>query len=247
MATAYDTYNYTSYWKERRYEHQAEVIALKGLLEKVPKINTIIDIGAGFGRLTPTYLHRSEKVILLDPSDKLLKLAKQNINNRKVTFLRSKLENLSKNFKNSADFIILVRVLHHVKDLDKALSIINKICRKKGFFLLEFPNKRHFKATLLQFAKGNFTFPIDIFPKDISTKNIKNCLPFVNYHPDFIKQKLKENGFKIIEARSVSNIRNPFLKRFLPQNSLLFLEKYAQKYLSCINFGPSIFVLSRKI
>jgi ubiquinone/menaquinone biosynthesis C-methylase UbiE len=219
-------------------------------MEKLKNTKSILDIGAGFGRLTPLYIFRAQKIILADPSAKLLKLAKLKVKNRKVVLLQSKVENLlSKIHKNSIDLVILVRVLHHIKDLNEAFYIINKICKKGGFFILEFANKSHIKATFHEFIKGNLTFPLDIFPKDIrSKKSIRlGTLPFVNYHPDFIKEKLKEYNFKIVESRSVSNIRSPFLKRIIPLDLLLYLEKNIQRFLSVFNFGPSIFILARKI
>lgn len=249
MAAAYDTYDYPSYWVGRDYEHGAEIIAIKAFLEKLPKISSITEIGAGFGRLTKSYIFRANRVTLVDPSARLLKLARINIKNRKVKFVQSKLENLQGKVKrNSADLVILVRVLHHIDDVDKAFSIINKTLTKNGYFILEFANKRHLKATISEFLKGNFTFPLEIFPQDLRSKKSRRdkVIPFINYHPDIIKQKLKEHKFEILEVRSVSNIRSPLMKKLLPTEVCLAIEKNLQKVLSKINFGPSIFILSLK-
>ena len=249
MAAAYDTYDYPSYWVGRGYEHGAEIIAIKAFLEKLPKISSITEIGAGFGRLTKSYIFRANRVTLVDPSARLLKLARINIKNRKVKFVQSKLENLQGKVKrNSADLVILVRVLHHIDDVDKAFSIINKTLAKNGYFILEFANKRHLKATISEFLKGNFTFPLEIFPQDLRSKKSRRdkVIPFINYHPDIIRQKLKEHKFEILEVRSVSNIRSPLMKKLLPTEVCLAIEKNLQKVLSKINFGPSIFILSLK-
>lgn len=249
MAAAYDTYDYPSYWIGREYEHGAEIITIKAFLEKLPKITSIIEIGAGFGRLTPSYIFRANKVILIDPSAKLLKLARKNIKSIKVKFIQSTIENLnSKIRRNSADLVVLVRVLHHINDVDKAFSTVNRILNINGYFILEFANKRHLKATIAQFLKGNLTFPLEIFPEDRRSKKSKRekVLPFINYHPDIIQQKLKENKFEIIEIRSVSNIRSPLMKRLLPTEVCLAIEKNIQKILSAVNFGPSIFILAHK-
>ena len=74
----------------------------------------------------------------------------------------------------------------------------------------------------------------------------KGTLPFINYHPDQIYEKLNTAGFDIIEKRSVSNIRSTFIKKFFPFHILVDLEKYLQLPLAKVNFGPSIFVLARK-
>jgi hypothetical protein len=87
---------------------------------------------------------------------------------------------------------------------------------------------------------------LDIFPKDICKNKRKNTLPFVNYHPDIIAELLEKEGFNIIEKRSVSNIRSPFAKKIFTTDMCLFIEKYVQRFLSFVNFGPSIFILAQK-
>lgn len=249
MAAAYDTYDYPIFWAGRDYEHESEMVAIKSFLQKIPKIKTILEIGAGFGRLAPSYIYRGEKVILTDPSAKLLKIARKNIKNKKVKFIQTSVENITKKVRpKSIDLVLLVRVIHHINDLDQTLQNINKLLSKKGYFIFEFANKKHLKATLRAFLKGNFTFPIDIFPLDKRSKKSlkKKTLPFVNYHPDIMLEKLSTNGFKIIAVKSVSNIRSPFLKKNLPLYLLIAIEKILQTIFTPISAGPSIFILAQK-
>jgi hypothetical protein len=126
---------------------------------------------------------------------------------------------------------------------------VHRILVPQGVFILEFANKSHGKAVFKEIFKGNLTFPLDIFPKDIRClKNIKkNTIPFINYHPDSIYKMLQDNRFKIVEKRSVSNIRSTKIKKTIPLNNLVKVEKFLQKPLSYLNFGPSIFVLARKV
>lgn len=249
MPAAYDTYDYPSFWQGRDYEHGSEVIAIKGLLQKIPKIKKIIEIGSGYGRLTSSYIFRAKKIILTDPSSVLLKIARESLDGENIDFVHTGVENLPNKIRgNSADLAIFVRVIHHLEDPDKAIKIIEKILKDKGFFILEFANKCHFKANICEFLRGNFTFPLEICPKDLRSKKAKDrgVLPFLNYHPDVMKQKLEDAGFKIIETRSVSNFRTSFIKKILPISFLLSLEKYLQKPLTYINFGPSLFILAQK-
>lgn len=248
MTAAYDIYDYPSYWRGREYEHRAEIQAISAFLKKIPKIKNILEIGAGFGRLTPLYLYRTKKVILTDPSSRLLNLAKDRFKDKKIKYIQANLDNLlGKLGANSINLIILVRVLHHIQDLDEAFLITKKLLKKKGYIIMEFPNKCHFKARVTEFFRGNFTFSIDISPKDIRSKKAKSkgTLPFINYHPDYIKQKLEVFGFEIIEIRSVSNVRSSFLKKFISLEMLLFLEKHLQRPFARFTFGPSIFILAQ--
>lgn len=249
MAAAYDTYDYQAYWEGREYEHDAETAAIQSFLEKIPRIDTVLEVGSGFGRLVDTYAYRAKKVVLADPSAKLLKISRELYRGKKFKFVQVSAENLPKKFSGaSVDLIILVRVLHHVVEPMQVFTILNKLLVPGGHLILEFPNKKHIKITLKELFKGNFTFPIDIFPKDLRSKRsvAKRLLPFVNYHPDAILKMLADSGFLIVERRSVSNIRIPFLKRLLPQDVLISLERGLQILLAPLNFGPSIFILARK-
>ncbi len=249
MPAAYDTYDYPAYWKGREYEHGSDIIAIKSFLEKIPSLSSVVEIGAGFGRLVPSFSYRAKKIVLTDPSAKLLNLARKQLKNKNINFLKIKIENIPNKINlNSTDLVVCVRVLHHLENIDKAFLACNKILKNKGYFILEFPNKSHFKARVTEYLRGNFTFASDILPKDLrSPKNIrKETIPFYNYHPDYIVKKLEDSGFEIISKRSVSNVRNQFLKKFFPINLFLAIEAYLQKPLASINFGPSIFLLARK-
>lgn len=249
MSAHYDTYDYPSYWKGRDYENESEIAAIKTLLNKIPRIKTVLDIGGGYGRLIPTYSFRAKKIILSDPSAKLLSVAKNNLKDNKIEYVQSLIENLPDKIKSkSVNLAIMVRVVHHLEKPKKAFNIVHKLLKPGGYFIVEFANKSHGKAVIKELAKGNFTFSHDIFPQDIrSQRNInKKTIPFINYHPDEITRSLKESGFNVIEKLSVSNIRSTKLKSLISLKNLLSLEKVLQKPLSYINFGPSIFLLARK-
>lgn len=250
MGAAYDKFDYPHYWEGREYEHQSELIALKSFLEKIPQIRSLADIGAGYGRLTDSYLHRAKKIVLIDPSNKLLSIAKKTYkNNKSVTTKQSKIENMTRYFrKNSFDLIIMVRVLHHLKTPEIAFSIAQTRLKPGGYLILEYPNKIHFKQLLANFLRGNFTYSYDILEKDRRSKENKkeNTLPFNNFHPEIVKELLHKNKFTIIEKRSVSNFRSDTAKNQLPLPVLTALEEIFQPILAYFNIGPSIFILAQK-
>ena len=247
---AYDTYDYPRYWRSRKYEHLSEIFAIKDFLAKYGKFKLLADIGCGYGRLMPAYREHAERIILLDPSKKLLKIAKKACKHEKnIDFKKGSVEKLESEVKSgSLDAVVLVRVLHHVEDVGKAFEAIGKAMKKDGILIVEFANKLHGKALLKNFLKGNFTFPLDIFPLDrrSKTNKSKKSIVFLNHHPDEVERLLEESGFEIIEKRSVSNFRSRFIKRVIPLSILLAIEKRFQKPLAKINFGPSIFLYAKK-
>lgn len=251
MSAHYDTYDYPAYWEGRDYEHQSELLVMQSFLSQIPhRIKRALEIGGGYGRLVPSYLYRSEKVILTDPSAKLLSVARKGIHSKKVLFLQSKVENIAQRItRKSVDLIVIVRVLHHISDIDQAFHALSKVSKDNGYLIMEFANKMHAKAAFTELCKGNLTFPLDIFPRDLRSKKAvkKKTLPFINYHPDDIAAKLSEYGFKILDVRSVSNVRNSFIKKTLPMEFLLFLERHLQKPFARFYFGPSIFILAQKV
>ena len=250
MPAAYDKYDYIKYWVGRDYEHQSEVLAIKAFLQKIKKINTTLEIGAGFGRLMPSYGFRAKKIILSDPSSKTLKVARESYADKKnVKYIHSSLENLTSKVRPSTvSLIVMVRVFHHIEDANEIFKITRRLLEPNGYFIFEFANKAHIKATLREFFKGNFRYLKDHTTTDIrSKKNIKNkTIRFQNYHPAKITKLLKDNNFEVIETRSVSNVRSPFLKTILPTDLLVSIDGLFQHVLSYISFGPSIFVLARK-
>lgn len=250
MSAAYDSYDYSAYWEGRNYEHNSEVIALKKLLDKIPKIRTIIEVGGGFGRLAPAYAYRAKRVIFSEPSAKLLEKAKANLSSfQNVTFVQSGIEDIT-NFvaKGRADLALLIRVSHHLTDLEESFKTINSLLKPNGYFILEFANKLHFKAVFRHIFKGNFGYITDLSSIDIrSPRSIrKRTIPFLNHHPALVYHSLEKSGFKIVDKLSVSNFRSPFLKKYVPMDFLVSLEQSFQTLLGYLNFGPSIFILAQK-
>lgn len=249
MKAPYDSFDYRSYWTGRSYEHKSEVIAINAFLGKVKKINTITEVGCGFGRLTNNYFFRAKNIILSDPSIKLLNQAQETFKTKKnIKYVVSSVQDLPKKIRTKADVVVMVRVMHHIEDPSQAFASIRKIMNKNGYLIFEFANKVNAKAVVKNWLNGRFGYTKNTSAIDIrSVKNIKNkSISFLNYHPKIIKDLLYENNFEITDMRSVSNFRFPFLKRILPLELLLMLEEMSQKILSYFYFGPSIFILARK-
>lgn len=245
----YDTFDYQKFWQGREYEDLAERLALKKLIPINKVSNKLIEIGCGFGRVATFYKPFFRKCTLVDPSSKLLEQAKDNLKDLKnIDYIRASAHKIPVG-DNSYDYCLMVRVCHHLTDLEPAIQEIKRILKPEGFLILEFANKINTKARIRSYFRGEFDFSQNIYPVDLRSSRKRNdsYINFCSHHPIQVEKILKRNGFKIEKTLSVSNFRNPFFKRIIPINLLLKLEDLTQELLAKIYFGPSIFLLCRKI
>ncbi|MCL5733813.1 MAG: class I SAM-dependent methyltransferase [Patescibacteria group bacterium] len=241
----YDAYNYDSFWKGRDFENFADQIAVSRLLTRIPLPRLrIIDVGAGGGRLAPLYEKIWEQVVLLDPSCDQLSIAKNKISRaEKIEFVCAAVDSIPLS-DASCDAALCVRVFHYITDPRKAIREIGRILIPEGYLILEIPNKIHIKTRLQAFYSSKARVIISSRkPKHLMLGDAS--APFVNYHPEVIRDILITEGFDIVEILSVSNFRHRIFKKIIPIQILLFLEKSFQGLLAGMWFGPSIYFLAR--
>jgi ubiquinone/menaquinone biosynthesis C-methylase UbiE len=236
----YDEFDYKKYWQKRNYEDLSGKIALKSLLDKInfKSKKKLLEIGAGYGRLANIYGKLFKHSVLLDPSQVNLSQAEKKFGINSYTYIKG--SGIDLPFRDrSFDVVLLVRVIHHLFKPTTVFQEIFRVLKPGGWFILEFANKRHFKSKMFFKEKAQSLEPVDISQQ-------KSILPFKNYHPLWIENKLREIGFQPKNKLSVSNLRSPMIKKIMPDNILISLEKICQRPLGKLNFGPSIFVLAKK-
>ena len=96
-----------------------------------------MDFGGGTGLLTLPLAKQAKSVTLVDISEKMLEQARlkaeqQDIKN--IQFLEQDL--LEKPLKQEFDLIVVCRVLHHMPDVDVALSLFHQYLREGGQLLI---------------------------------------------------------------------------------------------------------------
>ena len=97
----------------------------------------ILDFGGGTGLLALPLAKQAKSVALVDISEKMLEQARlkaeqQDIKN--IQFLEQDL--LKSPLKQEFDLIVVCRVLHHMPDVDAALSLFHQHLRKDGQLLI---------------------------------------------------------------------------------------------------------------
>ena len=237
-------HNYRDYWEGRDYEDSAERMAFKRLLEG-KHFRHAVDVGGGFGRLCIFLEKYADKVTLAEPSQQQLDIARDYLKDH-PEIDRKLLQAADLKFPDgSVDLLTTVRIWHHIPDPAAELKEISRVLSDDGYFVMEFANYTHFRNRVKLLVKGK-RFPAK--PVDIRSAENQNEdeLPFVNHNPKTIIKQLAHAGLRVETALSVSNLRSPALKKFVPKGVMLSAERAMQKPLAGIYFGPSIFFLIRK-
>ncbi len=240
----YENYDYQEFWKDdkRKYEDASERMALKKLMKAIPPIGgeIFVDLGCGFGRLISEYKD-FDHIILIDYSMSNLKNARKLIAEfvspqkaESIIFICADALNIPIR-PSSVDYLISIRLIHHIKDISKYISEISRILADSSTLVLEFANKRNLKNILRYFLRKNKQSPFDERPFKVGET-------ILNWHPKTVFKYLELNSFKIQNKISVSNLRISLLKRKLKFSFHLFLEKLFQSLFSFPLVGPSIFI-----
>jgi ubiquinone/menaquinone biosynthesis C-methylase UbiE len=243
-----EEFDYRDYWHGREYEHQAELIALERCWQHIGQINRIIDIGGGYGRLTPHYLPQAKFCILSEPAMKHLALAQRHfLGEPRLHYVANVGEHLSYQ-ANSFDVALMIRVSHHYQDLQPPIAEISRILKPGGWVILEVSNKIHCLATLkhLRLGLSKFRQSLESIDRRKPHNRRDTVVPFTNHHPKQVSQILRQNQLMPHQYLSVSNFRHSIIKKLIPLSLLLSLEKLVQPIASAAWWGPSIIILARK-
>jgi SAM-dependent methyltransferase len=219
----------------RQYEHLAEHVALRALLP--PSGDTLVDVGAGYGRLAPLYSNY-RRIVLLDYARSQLEEARRFLSDlERYTFVVADVYNLP--FVDSLfDTVTMVRVMHHLADVPRAVAELHRVVRPQGVMVLEHANKRHWKSVARWLLRRQTWCPFDLDPIEFVDLNF-------DFHPAWVRRQLVAAGFAIEATRAVSFFRIAALKRLIPARWLAALDGLAQPTGKWIQFTPSVFVRAR--
>ena len=242
IVSDYNGYDYKKeFWEntDREYEDQADRMAIRKLLPK--RMEKFADIGGGYGRLANEYLKRARKVYLFDYSKSELKQAKE-IYGDKIETKAGDIYQLPFH-DGELDGLMMVRVTHHLKHMDKAIAELYRVLKPGGVAVIEVANKR----TLPKMARF-ITRRSKVNPFDKTVANYKEISKdgFYNYHPKYVEEIFDKAGFKCEKVLSVSNFRSQRLKKIIGTERLVRMENSAQQMLAGIRFAPSIYYKLRK-
>jgi SAM-dependent methyltransferase len=221
----------TRFWegKGRDYEDRVERRALQRLLPRSGR--RLLEVGAGFGRLTNEYA-AYEQVVLLDYSLSQLQYAQEHLG-RDPRFVYVAADAYHLPFLPGVfDGATMIRVIHHFADVPSVLAQVRRALTPGGTFILEHANKRNLKSMLRYALKKQSWNPYDLQPVEFVELNF-------DFHPDYMQAALRTAGFSVGERIPVSFFRLPILKERVPVDLLVGLDTLMQN--SGLLYSPSIF------
>lgn len=233
----YEGSNYrTDFWegRGRDYEDRVERIALRRLLRGQGK--RILEVGAGFGRLSDEF-SAYEQVVLLDYSFSQLQYAQEH-HGRSPHFVYVAADAYHLPFKPGVfDAATMIRVIHHMANVQRVLAQINRVLIEDGVFILEHANKRHLKSVARYALKRQVWSPYAHEPVEFVELNF-------DFHPQYIADALMEQGFRIERRVPVSFFRVDALKQSVNTQFLAGVDGLLQA--TGLLIAPSVFVRARR-
>jgi len=132
----YENYDYAAEWADRSIEDRAEKELISGFLQRG---QSCLELGGGFGRITSTLEPYFVDTVMVDYSMSSLRRAARRV--RAATLLRSDIRTLP--FADgSFDFVLAIRVLHHVRNLGELIEEVVRVCRDGATVIFAVPNSR---------------------------------------------------------------------------------------------------------
>jgi SAM-dependent methyltransferase len=232
-------FDYARWWAGRAYEHHAEVMAIRRLLQG-RWFARAADVGGGFGRLSPILAEFAGEVTLTDSSAQQLEISRRFLRHHPHVTSRL-LAAADLDFPDSSiGLVAMIRVMHHLPDPAPVLAEIARVLQPGGCAVIEVANAAHAVNRARALARRE---PIGPAARDVGEPG---GIPFVNHHPETVAGQFRAAGLRVRRQLSVSNFRHPLAKRILPPAALLAAERVAQEALAGACFGPSLMFLLEK-
>src|SRR4051812_26900738 len=146
-------FDYQNYWDGRDYEQWSEDRVLRRLVPRLAPSPWVVDFGGAYGRNAPYYLPMAAHAVILDYSaTNLANAARRNAAYAaKLSLIRCDLNAIP--FADFAfDAAIVVRVLHHLPNIDQALAEMGRCVRCR--WLVDIPIKHHLLGMVRGAARG---------------------------------------------------------------------------------------------
>lgn len=222
------------FWEGQGRDYE-DVVERRVLAQLLPaRGRRLLEVGAGFGRITGEY-SMFDQVVLLDYSLEQLLFARQQLGDDRYVYVAADAYRMPF-YPGAFDCATMIRVIHHFEDVSAVLAQVNACLCNGAAFILEYANKRHLKSMLRHFLGRNGWSPYTLEPIEFLELNF-------NFHPEYIQAQVTQLGFDTRQAVPVSWLRLGLLKRTLPIAALSGIDSLLQR--TGWRLSPSIFLSLR--
>jgi SAM-dependent methyltransferase len=136
--------------------------------------------------------------------------------------------------KASLDTLIMVRVMHHLADVPRALSEIRRVLHGGSTAVLEYANKRNVKAMARWLLGRQEWSPVDPKPVEFVELNF-------DFHPAWMQKQFSQAQLAVRQQLAVSHFRIPLLKRTLSAATLAKMDSWLFAPGGLYPLAPSVF------
>ncbi len=187
-----------------------ELIEIPQIKKMLPNIKgkTILDLGCGAGGMSRFFAENgAKKVVGIDISSNMLKIAKERTLQKNISYLNLPMEDIS-SLNSKFEFVFSSLAFHYVENFDKLISDISKLLKPNGVLLF---SQEHPVGTAMIFNSPNMENHIEINGKRYYllsdyNNNSQRKLHWsvddvVKYHRNFstIINSLINNGLEILQ------------------------------------------------
>ena len=219
------------FWEGRGRDYE-DAVERRVLRQMLPQSGfRLLEIGAGFGRITGEY-GMFRQVVLLDYSLEQLQYARTTFGDDGYLYVAADAYRMPF-LPRAFDAATMIRVIHHFENVPAVLAQISQVLSDDGQFILEYANKRHLKSVLRHLFGMNEWNPFTLEPVEFADLNF-------DFHPEYMQNQVTRRGFELRRTVPVSWFRLGLLKRTLPTAVLARLDSVMQR--SGWTISPSVFL-----
>jgi len=184
----YEGIKYQEYWKGPGQSRQ-DALERYIISDMLPVSGRrVIDLGCGYGRLTPCYVDRFDQVVLCDGSLSLLREAQAAVPTR-VVLVAADIARLP--FRSASfDCVLAIRVFQHVRDLQGVLDEVRRITAVGGRLVFSYHNKRNANRILRHVTARGDANPFSRKPAEIRPT-------LISRHPRTVDDHVRNAGFSL--------------------------------------------------
>ncbi len=230
----YEGIDYAEFWTGPEKAH-IDRLEQRVICSLLPGGEAIAEIGAGFGRLTGSYLGRYARVCLVEPASNMRELLARDFGDR-AEVVDASVYRLPFG-DGQFDGLLMVRVMHHLTEPTAAIAELRRVLRPGGLLLFSYSNKRNLGRVLRYLVtRRNDPFSLDVEAYGET---------LFGHHPRRMERWLEEAGFVVERRAGVGLVGKvvgvlPFLRRV--SQPPLFLAMLA----GSLEISPTQFLLVRR-